>query len=73
MSFSPRSTDKQSQEFSRSGRIVRSKGEFFYRTREQKYVGPFATKTEAMFDINVFIEAKKIEMEIQNEFFGDVA
>ena len=47
----------------RKDRFVLSDEGYFYKTRECDLIGPFATESEALFDLNTFIEVAKIEQE----------
>ena len=50
--------------FVRTDRILVKEGEYFYRTRECDMIGPFATISEARYDLNMFVEVSEIEKEI---------
>ena len=53
----------------RTERIAINDDGYFYKTRECDIVGPFATESEALYDLNVFIDVLKIESELQFEEF----
>ncbi|MCW8878731.1 MAG: DUF6316 family protein [Kangiellaceae bacterium] len=70
----PRISDTPgAQLYNRSDRVIINDEGYFYRTREQDLMGPFSTESEALFDLNVFLQVTEIEQELKDEFFLDVA
>ena len=49
----------------RRNRLRHSDDGYYYKSRECDLVGPFGTESEALYDLNVFIEVIKIEQEMQ--------
>ena len=62
-----------SQAFIRGDRLIINDEGYFYRTREEGIVGPYNTESEALFNLNVFIEVTQIEKSIQQDFQALVA
>jgi len=74
MDYLPRATDlPDCQVYSRSERLIINDEGYFYLTREGDVMGPFITESQALFDLNVFIQVTAIEKEIQDEFLLAVA
>lgn len=68
-----RKTDDKSSLHPQTERLIISDDGYFYRTREEGFIGPFSTESEALFDLNVFIEVTQIEESIQQDFQDLVA
>jgi hypothetical protein len=51
--------------FMRTNRIVRFKRGYYFKSREKNLIGPFATESEARFELNLYIEIKGIEQEFE--------
>ncbi len=69
-----RSTDPiNSDNFHRKERLVICDTGIYYKTREQKLVGPFATESKAKLDLNIFIEVISIEKQLEADYGLQVA
>jgi len=50
--------------FNRSDRILTDDNVFYYKTREDGVCGAFETKSEALYDLNIFVSNTQIEQEL---------
>ncbi len=53
--------------FMRTDRVVMQTDGYYYKTREEGIVGPFATRSLVNFELNIFMNIKQIEKELINE------
>ena len=54
--------------FIRNDRLVTKDGDYFYRTREQEFIGPYPTESIAEFELNIFLHIKTIEQELLGQY-----
>lgn len=59
--------------FNRTNRIVISDQGYFFKSRESRFNGPFPTEARAKFELNLFIEIKRIEEEFACSVSSNVA
>lgn len=50
--------------FIRTDRIISENGVFYYKTREGGVQGVFETRSEALYDLNLFVANAQIEKEL---------
>lgn len=54
--------------FTRNKRLVRKEGDYFYRTREHEFMGPYPTESIAEFELTIFLHIKTIEQELLEQY-----
>ncbi|MEP1742493.1 MAG: DUF6316 family protein [Kangiellaceae bacterium] len=59
--------------FTRTNRIVIGDQGYFFKSRESQVNGPFPTEAKARFELNLFIEIKRIEQEFASAESSNVA
>ena len=59
--------------FTRTNRIVISDQGYFFKSRESRFNGPYPTEAKARFELNLFIEIKRIEQEFASAESSNVA
>ena len=60
--------------FMRTDRFTRNEnGTYQYKTREGEIRGPFATRADAKYDLNAFIQTAQLKKEFQDQTFQYVA
>lgn len=50
--------------FARTDRILNDTGVFYYKTREGALQGGFETRSEALYDLNLFVANTQLEQEL---------
>lgn len=59
--------------YQRTDRVMINDEGYFYRTREGEIMGPFATESETLFDLNIFKQVTMLEQELNDENYLDIA
>lgn len=56
-----------SEVFTRSERLVIDDNGYHYRTREGELIGPFVTESQALYDLNSFVELSVLQQQLLND------
>ncbi len=59
--------------FTRKDRMVFKNGDYYYKTREQRFMGPYPTEPTAEFELNIFLHIKSIEQDLLEQKPGKAA
>lgn len=59
--------------YQRTDRVIINDDGYYYRTREGEQMGPFATISETLFDLNIFKQVTILEQELNEENYLDIA